>query len=81
MKSGCFHYEPISPLSFITEIIKINHLESFILPGWQAGGRTVKSFFKKKKSLHIRNIYVYLRQQLAVNVKFLFFFWLSVWGV
>lgn len=37
----------------------------------------MKSFLKKKKSLHIRNIYVYLRQQLAVNMKFLFFFFLA----
>lgn len=54
-------------------------------PTWLVSWREDSEIcLKKKKALHIRNIYGYLRQQLAVSVKFLFslfFFWLSVWGV
>lgn len=53
MKSGCIHYEPIFPLSFITEIIKINHLESSTLSALKAGGRGGgrKQWNLKKKKL------------------------------
>lgn len=47
MKSGSVHCEAIFPLSFITEIVKINHLESSILPALKAIGKNGEIFFKK----------------------------------
>lgn len=51
MKSGCVHYEPIFPLSFITEIVKTNHLESSILPALKARGENGEIFFKENTYL------------------------------
>lgn len=50
MKSGCVHYEPIFSLSFITEIVKINHLESSILPALKAGGEGNGEIFFKENT-------------------------------
>lgn len=79
MKSGCIHYEPIFPLSFITEIIKINHPESTIVHGLKAGGwGSGGEWWDPSCRIHPGNIFVHFRQWWATNLKTSFFFVLCV---